>query len=77
MTQLIILGGILTGFVALFMYVSNNKENYVRKEEPPNDPLNVIYLPADLDAQKETGEAKATDETVEAGFDTSDTEHKD
>ena len=52
MTQLIVLGGILAGFLALYMYVSNNKENYVRKNEPPNDPLNVIYLPSDLEEQK-------------------------
>jgi len=61
MTQLIVLGGILTGFLALYMYVSNNKEKYVRKNQPPNDPLNVIYLPADLEAQKNQGTGKGED----------------
>jgi hypothetical protein len=53
MTQLIVLGGILAGFLALYMYASNNKEKYTRKNEPPNDPLNVIYLPADMQAQND------------------------
>jgi hypothetical protein len=63
-TQLLVLGGILTGFLALYMYVSNNRENFVRKEEPPNDPFNVIYLPADLEAHKNADETDETEDKV-------------
>ena len=57
MTQLMILGGIVTGLAAIYIYVSNNKERFTRKKEPPKDPFNVIYLPADLDAHKKTDES--------------------
>ena len=56
MTQLLILGGIVTGLAAIYLYVSNNKENFVKKKRPPNDPFNIIYLPADLNAHKNAEE---------------------
>ena len=56
MTPLIILGAIVTGFAAIYIYIANNKESFVRKNEPPKDPFNVIYLPADLDAEKNIDE---------------------
>ena len=72
MTQLIVLGGILTGFLALYMYVSNNKEKYVRKNEPPNDPFNVIYLPSDLEEQKAADLDEAESADAEAKADSED-----
>ena len=58
MTQLVILGGIVTGLAALYLYVSKNKESFIKKKEPPNDPFNVIYLPADLNAHKNASESE-------------------
>lgn len=65
MTQLIILGAIVTGFAALYMYVSNNKESFVKKSEPPKDPFDVIYLPADLDSEKDASEQKQNEQNQE------------
>jgi len=65
MTQLMILGGIVTGLAALYIYISNNKEHFVRKKEPPNDPFNVIYLPADLEAHKNTSESNESEDQEE------------
>jgi len=53
-----ILGGIVTGFAALYLYVSKNKESFVKKKGPPNDPFNVIYLPADLNAHKNASKSE-------------------
>ena len=52
MTQLLILGGIVIGIAALYIYIEKNKEKFAKKTEPPKGPSNVIYLPADLDAAK-------------------------
>ena len=63
MTQLFVLGAIVAGFAGLYMYISKNKENFVRKNEPPKSPFDVIYLPADLDAHKNSGESSDENES--------------
>ena len=62
MTQLLILGGIVSGLAALYLYVSNNRERFAKKNEPPKGPSNIIYLPADLETHKNTEESSAEDE---------------
>lgn len=49
---LLVLGSVLAASVALYMYALNNRDRFVRKNEPQKGPFNVIYLPADLDAYK-------------------------
>ena len=49
---LLILGTVVFASVALYMYVLNNQERFVKKNKPPKGPFNVIYLPADLEAYK-------------------------
>ncbi|MCL1809721.1 MAG: hypothetical protein FWG42_08195 [Clostridiales bacterium] len=49
---LFLLGLLVGASVAIYMYLLNNQDRFVKKNAPPNDPFNVIYLPADLEAYK-------------------------
>ena len=50
---LMILGAVVTVFVAAYMYFLNNQDRFVAKKEPIKGPFNVIYLPANLDENKQ------------------------
>ena len=53
---LLILGIIVFSSVGLYMYIFNNSDRFIQKKEPTRGPYhNVIYLPADLNAGKNTG----------------------
>jgi hypothetical protein len=44
---LLILGAIVIGLGAAYLYALKNKEKYVREDDPPKSPFDVVYLPAD------------------------------
>jgi len=52
---LLILGILVFSSVGLFMFVFNNSDRFVKKKEPTRGPFNVIYLPANLNADKNSG----------------------
>jgi len=41
---IILLGLVVAGSVAIYMYFFNNKEKYVKKNEPPPGPFDKTYL---------------------------------
>jgi len=44
---LFILGLVVAGSAALYMYAVNNKEKFSTAYKPTKEPSNVIYLPRD------------------------------
>jgi len=56
MGQLLVLGGIVTALAVAYMYISGNKEKYVKKEGTPKRRADVIYLPPGLGAQNDAHE---------------------
>jgi len=56
MTNILVLGGIVALLAGLYMHVATNKQKYSRKTDPTERPVDVIYLPADLEAQKNTND---------------------
>jgi hypothetical protein len=56
---LLVLGAILFGSVAFYVYISNNRERFAKiiSKSEPKGPQNVIYLPADLEAYKKKGKS--------------------
>jgi len=50
---LVLLGALVAVCVIAYSYVINHQDRFVRKKPTSNDPFDVIYLPADLEAEKE------------------------
>ena len=46
---LLLLGVIVAGAAALYMYLVNNKEKLVKKDDPKKDPFSAAYLPVDIE----------------------------
>ena len=53
---LMILGALVFASVASFMYISNHKEQFIRRNAPSKSTSNVIFLPDDLDAHRKSRE---------------------
>ncbi|MCL1981601.1 MAG: hypothetical protein FWG53_00720, partial [Clostridiales bacterium] len=60
----------------IYMYLLNHQDRFVKRDIPPNDPFNVIYLPADLEAYKKAHQRnpERSAGTAEAGTDKTDDE---
>ena len=49
---LLALGAVTALLVTVYIYAVNNQHRFTGKRPSPRDPFNVIYLPADLEAEK-------------------------
>ena len=61
MPLLLLLGVIVIGLVALYLYFLKNKENYVKKDEAQKDPQDTTLL-SNLDDDENTEELEGDDD---------------